>query len=48
MKLKEYLEKIKVLQNEIEGCKNLIDFYVVKKERLEQEYQELLNSEVGK
>lgn len=47
MKLKEYMEKLKILQNEITGCDNLIDFYKNKKEMLKIEYENLLNMDIS-
>ena len=46
MKIKEYMDKLKVLQDEIIGCNNLIEFYSNKKELLQLEYEKLLNKEV--
>ena len=46
MKIKEYMDKLKVLQDEIIGCNNLIKFYSDKKELLQLEYEKLLNKEV--
>lgn len=46
MKLKEYIEKLKILQNEIIGCDNLIEFYKNKKETLKVEYENLQNMEI--
>lgn len=46
MKIKEYMNQLKVLQDEIVGCDNLIEFYHNKKESLQVEYEKLLNKEV--
>lgn len=47
MKIKEYMDKLKVLQDEIIGCNNLIEFYSNKKELLQLEYEKLLKKEVN-
>lgn len=47
MKLKQYIEKIKILENEIKGCYNLIEFYTKKVEQLKIELENLKELELN-
>lgn len=46
--LKEYIDKIEIIKNEIVGCDNLMEFYHNKKIKLMTELDELQKMEVAK
>lgn len=46
MKLENFICRVDILKYEIEGCKNLIEFYSGKKESLEKELYNLLKQDL--
>lgn len=43
MQVKDFIEQIKTLENEIKGCDNLIEFYQFKREKLKKELDKSLD-----
>lgn len=46
MQVKDFIEQIKTLEREIEGCDNLIEFYQFKKEKLQKELKNLYDMSI--
>lgn len=45
--LKEYIEKIEIIKNEITGCDNLVEFYQKKKIELIKELDKMERMEIN-
>lgn len=47
MKVKELIDKLNILEQEIIGCDNLINFYKQKKIKLTESYNKLLKMDIN-